>query len=183
MSLDLATTTGTWQIDPSHTTIGFSARHAMIAKVRGRFTEFNGTLTLDGQTPANSSAALTIMSASIETQNPDRDAHLKSGDFLDVEQFPTITFTTTSVNAKSPDTFIVSGILDIHGVAKPVDITWELVGVNTDPWGGIRIGFEGHAEISRKEFGLVWNVALETGGVLVGDTIKLDFDVEAVKDV
>ncbi len=182
MSTDLATTTGTWTIDPTHTTISFSARHAMIAKVRGQFNEFTGTLTLDGQSPARSTADLTIMSASIDTNNLDRDAHLKSADFLDVDQFPTITFTTTSVKATA-DGFIVSGVLDIHGIAKPVDVTWELIGINTDPFGAIRIGFEGHTEISRKEFGLVWNVALEAGGVLVGDAIKLSFDVEAVKQV
>lgn len=181
MSTALSETTGTWEIDPSHTTIGFHARHAMVAKVRGRFADFTGSFTLDGANPAASSATLTIMVASIDTKNADRDGHLTSPDFLDVEQFPTITFTSTGVTQKSDSEFVVTGDLTIHGVTKPVDITWELIGTTVDPWGGTRIGFEGRAEISRKEFGMVWNVALETGGVLVGDSVKLEFDVEAVK--
>jgi polyisoprenoid-binding protein YceI len=106
---------------------------------------------------------------------------VKSADFLDVEQFPTISFTSKAVTQKDDDEFIVTGDLTIHGVTKSVDVKFELQGTSQDPWGGTRIGFEGKAEISRKEFGLVWNVALETGGVLVGDTIKLEMDVEAVK--
>ena len=181
MSTDLAATTGTWEIDPTHSTIGFVARHAMVAKVRGGFSDFTGTLTLDGEDPAKSSASLTIVASSFSTNNPDRDAHVKSADFLDVEQFPTLTFASTAVTQKGDDEFIVTGDLTIHGVTKPVDVKFELLGTSQDPWGGTRIGFEGKAEISRKEFGLVWNVALETGGVLVGDTVKLELDVEAVK--
>ena len=181
MSTDLSTTTGTWEIDPGHTVLGFHARHAMVAKVRGRFSDFTGSFTLDGTNPAASSATLTIMAASIDTKNADRDGHLTSPEFLDVEQFPTITFTSTSVTQKSDSEFDVTGDLTIHGVTKPVTIHWELIGTTVDPWGGTRIGFEGKAEFSRKDFGMVWNVALETGGVLVGDTVKLEFDVEAVK--
>ena len=181
MSTDLATTTGTWQIDPSHSTIGFVARHAMVAKVRGHFTDVTGTLTLDGANPAASSASLTIVASSFTTGSDDRDNHVKSADFLDVEQFPTLSFVSTGVKQKDDDEFIVTGDLTIHGVTKSVDVKFELQGVSKDPWGGTRIGFEGKAEISRKEFGLVWNVALETGGVLVGDTIKIELDVEAVK--
>ena len=180
MSTSLDATTGTWEVDPTHSTIGFVARHAMVAKVRGGFTEFTGTLSLDGSDPSTSSAQLTIMSASFESKNAERDAHVKSPDFLDAEQFPTLTFTSTSVKQKSDETFIVSGNLTIHGVTKPVDVTFELLGTSQDPWGNTRIGFEGKAEISRKEFGLVWNVALETGGVLVGDTVKLELDIEAI---
>ena len=181
MSNDLAATTGTWEIDPSHSTIGFVARHAMVAKVRGGFSEFTGTLSLDGADPAKSSADLTIVASSFSTNNAERDAHVKSADFLDVEQFPTLTFKSTAVTQKDDDEFIVTGDLTIHGVTKPVDVKFELLGTSQDPWGGTRIGFEGKAEISRKDFGLVWNVALETGGVLVSDTIKLEMDVEAVK--
>lgn len=177
---DLAHTTGTWTIDPTHTTIGFSARHAMVAKVRGNFGEFSGTFTLDGDNPASSATELTAMTSSIDTRNPARDAHLKSADFLDVESFPTLTFTSASVSG-AENAFVVTGDLTIHGVTKSVPVTFELLGVSTDPWGGIRIGFEGSTEISRKDFGLVWNTALETGGVLVGDTIKINLDVEAVK--
>ena len=181
MSTDLAATTGTWQIDPTHSTIGFVARHAMVAKVRGGFTDFTGTLNLNGADPAASSAELTIVASSFESKNAERDAHVKSADFLDADQFPTITFTSTAVTQKGDDEFVVTGNLTIHGVTKPVDVKWELLGTSQDPWGNTRIGFEGKAEISRKEFGLVWNVALETGGVLVGDTIKLELDIEAVK--
>lgn len=177
---DLANTTGTWVIDPTHTTIGFSARHAMVAKVRGNFAEFAGSFTLDGSNPAASRAELTVETASIDTRNADRDGHLKSADFLDVENFPKLTFTSTSVSG-SGEKFTVTGDLTIHGVTKSVPVQFELLGVSTDPWGGIRIGFEGSTEISRKEFGLVWNAALETGGVLVGDTVKIELDVEAVK--
>lgn len=177
---DLSNTTGTWVIDPTHTTIGFSARHAMVAKVRGNFAEFAGSFTLDGSNPAASKAELTVQTATIDTRNADRDGHLKSADFLDVENFPTLTFTSTSVSGGG-EKFTVTGDLTIHGVTKSVPVEFELLGVSTDPWGGIRIGFEGSTEISRKEFGLVWNAALETGGVLVGDTVKIELDVEAVK--
>ncbi len=176
----LATATGTWVIDPAHTNLGFSARHAMVAKVRGNFDEFAGTFTIDGANPANSSAELTIQAASIDTKTADRDAHLKSADFLDVEVYPTITFTSTAVVVRGSD-IVVTGDLTIHGVTKSVDVTYELVGISQDPWGNTKIGFEGSTKISRKDFGLVWNAALETGGVLVGDEIKLNLDVEAAK--
>ena len=175
----LSSAIGTWVIDPTHTNLGFTARHAMVAKVRGTFTAFEGSFTIAEDVTA-STAELTIEAASIETKNADRDAHLKSGDFLDVEAFPTVTFTSTSVRVDGSD-IVVTGDLTIHGVTKSVDVTYELVGISQDPWGGTRIGFEGEAKISRKDFGLVWNVALETGGVLVGDEIKLTLDVEAVK--
>jgi len=177
---DLNATSGLWTIDPTHTTIGFSARHAMVAKVRGRFSAFSGTLNLDGANPAASRAELTIETASITTENTDRDGHLKSADFLDVENFPTITFTSTSVQPQG-SAFVVTGDLTIKGTTHSVPVTFELLGVGVDPWGGTRIGFEGETEISRKDFGLTWNVALETGGVLVSDSVKLQFDVEAIK--
>ena len=178
---DLSATTGTWVIDPAHTTIGFSARHAMVAKVRGSFTDFTGSFTLDGAVPENSTAELLVQTASLTTQNDDRDAHLKSADFLNVEANPTLTFKSTGVNVKGDDSFIVTGDLTIGNVTKSVDVAFELVGVSQDPWGGTRIGFDGETEIVRKDFGLVWNVALETGGVLVGEKVKLTLDVEAVK--
>lgn len=177
---DLSATTGVWDIDPTHSTIGFSARHAMIAKVRGRFAEFTGSITMNADDPASSSADLTIVATSITTENDDRDGHLRSAEFLDVETFPTITFTSTNVVANG-SSFTVTGDLTIRGVTRPVAVQWELLGVGQDPWGGTRIGFEGTAEISRKDFGLTWNVALEAGGVLVSDNVQLLFDVEAVK--
>ncbi|MHB1066841.1 MAG: YceI family protein [Candidatus Nanopelagicales bacterium] len=178
--ISLANATGTWAIDPAHTTLGFTARHAMVAKVRGSFGDFSGTFTIDGADLANSSAELTIQAASIDTKSADRDAHLASADFLDVENFPTITFVSTGVSARGSD-IVVTGDLTIHGVTKPVDVEYQYVGISQDPWGSTKIGFEGKATLSRKEFGLAWNVALEAGGVLVGDEIKLSLDVEATK--
>lgn len=176
----LASATGTWVIDPTHTTIGFSVRHAMIAKVRGNFGEFSGSFTIDGANLAASSAEVTIQAASIDTKNADRDAHLTSPDFLDVANFPTLTFTSTSVQASGNDVTL-TGDLTIHGVTRSVPVAYEFIGLSQDPWGNQRIGFEGTAKISRKEFDLTWNAALETGGVLVGDEITLLLDVEAVK--
>ncbi|MDP4804314.1 MAG: YceI family protein [Candidatus Nanopelagicales bacterium] len=177
---NLTDTTGTWQIDPTHTTIGFSVRHAMIAKVRGRFTDFAGTFTLNGDDPANSSAQLTVLLTSVDTQNDDRDNHLRSAEFFDVESFPEMTFVSTGVEAKGSD-FVVTGDLSVHGVTKSVPVKFELVGISQDPWGNTRIGFEGEADINRRDFGLEWNVALDTGGVLVSENIKITLDVEAVK--
>jgi polyisoprenoid-binding protein YceI len=178
--LTLANATGTWVIDASHTNLGFSARHAMVAKVRGNFGEFSGSFTIDGGNLAASSAELTIQAASIDTKSADRDAHLKSADFLDVEVYPTITFVSTSVAPKGAGV-VVTGDLTIHGVTKSVEVDYDFVGISQDPWGNTKIGFEGSTKISRKDFGLVWNVALESGGILVGDEIKLNLDVEADK--
>lgn len=178
--LALANATGTWVIDQAHTTLGFSARHAMVAKVRGNFGEFAGTFTIDDENLASSSAELTIQVASIDSKSADRDGHLKSADFLDVERFPTLTFTSTAI-AASGSSIVVTGDLTIHGVTKPVVVEYEFVGVSQDPWGNTKIGFEGHTKISRREFGLIWNAALESGGVLVGDDVTLTLDVEATK--
>ena len=177
---NLSTATGTWVIAPTHTNLGFSARHAMVAKVRGTFAEFAGSFTIDGDNLAASSAEVTIQVAGIDTKTADRDAHLKSPDFLDAETFPTITFVSTAVAAKGDDV-VITGDLTIHGVTKSVDVAYEFIGISQDPWGQTKIGFEGSTKISRKEFGLTWNAALETGGVLVGDEIKLNLDVEATK--
>ena len=178
---DISTITGTWAIDATHTTIGFHARHAMVAKVRGSFGTFEGSFTLDGANPSSSSAQVTIQADSIDTRTADRDAHIKSADFLDVENFPTLTFTSTAVKYSGDDKFVLTGDLTVHGVTKSVDIDVTFNGVGPDPWGGTRIGFEGKTEISRKDFGLTWNAALETGGVLVSDTIKIELEVEGVK--
>ena len=176
----LSAATGTWVIDPSHTTIGFSVRHAMVARVRGSFGTYSGSFTIDGENLSESTAELTISGASINTNSADRDAHLASPDFLDVENFPTLTFVSTGVSAKGDD-ILVTGDLTIHGVTKSVEVKYEFIGLSTDPYGNNKIGFEGSAKISRKEFGLVWNAALETGGVMVGDDITLTLDVEANK--
>ena len=177
---NLSAAAGTWDIDTAHTNLGFSARHAMVAKVRGHFADYSGTFTIDGENIANSKAEITIQTASILTGQADRDAHLKSPDFLDVENFPTITFVSTAV-AEKGDQVVITGDLTIHGVTKSVDVTYDFLGVSQDPWGNSKVGFEGSTKISRKDFGLTWNAALETGGVLVGDDIKLNLDVEGTK--
>ena len=177
---NLSAASGTWVIDPTHTNLGFSARHAMVAKVRGNFGEFSGSFTIDGDNLAASTAEVTIQVASIDTKTADRDTHLKSPDFLDVENFPTLTFVSTAVTPKGDDV-VITGDLTIHGVTKSVEIEYEFVGISQDPWGQTKIGFEGSTKISRKDFGLTWNAALETGGVLIGDEIKLNLDVEATK--
>ncbi|HZG93486.1 MAG TPA: YceI family protein [Mycobacteriales bacterium] len=175
------TLTGTWAIDPSHSRLGFSARHAMVATVRGGFREFDGTLHLDEADPARSSAHVTIQSASIDTSVADRDGHLRSGDFLDVETHPTLTFTSTSARAAGDDEYVLVGDLTIRGVAKPVELAVTYLGTSRDAYGNLRAGFEAETTINRKDFGLVWNVALETGGILVGDKIKIAIDISAIK--
>lgn len=178
---DYSAAAGTWKIDETHTTLGFSARHAMVAKVRGRFNDFEGSFTIDATSPENSVATVSIKTASVDTRNEDRDAHLKSADFLDVEKFPELTFTSTAIKNVSDNEFVVGGDLTINGVTRNVDVELTYVGVSQDPWGGTRIGFEGSTEINRRDFGLTFNVALDTGGVLVSEKIKIELDVEAVK--
>lgn len=172
--------TGTYAIDPSHSSIGFVARHAMITKVRGFFEDFSGTFTFDEENVAASNATFTAQVASINTKNADRDGHLKSADFFDADQFPTITFTSTAA-AKKGDDYVVTGDLTIHGVTKSVEVTFEYTGTSQDPFGNTRVGFEGEAEVNRKEFGLTWNAALETGGVLVSENIKIVLEISAIK--
>ncbi len=174
--------TGTYTLDPSHTTIGFVARHAMVTKVRGAFNEFEGTIVIDGDNPSASSANVTIEAASIDTRNADRDGHLRSNDFFAMEQYPTITFASTAV-AVDGDSVSVTGDLTIKDVTKPVTIDFELTGAATDPFGNHRIGFEGEVDVHRKDWGVEWNAPLETGGVLVSDKVKLTFDVSAIKNV
>jgi polyisoprenoid-binding protein YceI len=177
----LEQTTGTWVIDPSHSRVGFSAKHAMVATVRGQFTEFAGSLTLDGANPAASAGEVTIAATSIATSSDDRDNHLRSGDFLDVETYPELTFRSTGVKHEGGDDFVMTGDLTIRGTTRPVELEVELEGLATDPFGNERIGFSGQTTISRKDFGLTWNVALEAGGVLVSDKVKITLDVSAVK--
>ena len=177
---DLSTTTGTWTLDPSHTRLGFAAKHAMVTTVRGAFLEFEGSLTLDGDAPANSSAHLVIQAASFDSGNGQRDGHVKGADFLDVENYPTLTFVSTNVRQDGND-FVLVGDLTIRGTSRPVEIAGELEGVDTDPFGNERIGFSGETTISRKDFGLTWNVALESGGILVSDKVKITLDVSAIR--
>ncbi|MCU0301926.1 MAG: YceI family protein [Candidatus Nanopelagicales bacterium] len=171
---------GTWTIDPSHTRLGFVARHAMVTKVRGQFEEFAGTIVIDAANPSASTANVTVQLASVNTGSADRDAHLRSPDFFDVETNTEMTFVSTGVK-QDGDEFVMLGDLTIKGVSRPVELELEPTGVATDPFGNVRAGFEGEAEISRKDFGLTWNVALEAGGVLVSDKIKIQLDVSAIK--
>jgi polyisoprenoid-binding protein YceI len=173
--------TGDYTLDAPHSRIGFTARYAMVTKVRGSFNQFVGSIHVDGDEPAKSTADLTITTASIDTRNADRDGHLRSGDFLLVEEFPQITFVSTETKQTGDDTFDVTGDLTIKDITRPVTIALDFVGANTDPYGQARVNFEGSATISRKEFGVTWNAALETGGVVVGDKIVLDFEISAIK--
>lgn len=177
----LADLTGTYTLDPAHTGIGFVARHAMITKVRGSFTEFEGTLHLDGSDPARSTAEVSIQAASIDTGNADRDKHLRTNDFLDAPNHPQITFTSTQVEQLDDSHFRLTGDLMIKGTVKQISIEFEFTGAALDPMGNHRVGFEGAVTISRKEYGLTWNAALEGGGVLVGDKVALAFDISAIR--
>ncbi len=177
---------GSYAVDPSHTRLGFQARHAMITNVRGHFSEFTGTVVIDATDPTASTAStveLQIQMASVSTGSADRDNHLRSGDFFDVEQFPTMDFRSTSVEVVdvADQTLRVHGDLTIKGIAKPVTVELEFTGSARDPFGNNRAGFEGRAQVNRKDWGLTWNAALETGGVLVSEKIKLAFDVSLVK--
>ncbi|MCB0912510.1 MAG: YceI family protein [Propionibacteriaceae bacterium] len=173
--------TGTYTLDPSHSRIGFVARHAMIAKVRGAFNEVSGTATIDGANPAASSLEVTIQAASIDTRDANRDGHLTSPDFFDAGTYPTITFVATGFAITDDATVEVTGDLTIKGVTKPVTVPFEFGGAATDPFGNDRIGFEGQVVVNRKDWDLTWNAALETGGVLVSDKVTLEFEVSAVR--
>jgi polyisoprenoid-binding protein YceI len=181
MSTITVPTTGTYSIDPSHSRIGFVARHAMISKVRGSFNEFDGTGYFDAEHPERSRFELTIKAASIDTRNADRDGHLRSNDFFDMERYPEITFRSTLVEAVSADVYRVTGDLSIKGVTRPVTFDVEYTGSATDPFGNNRIGLEGQVTVNRKDWGVNWNAALEAGGVLVSEKVTLEFEVSAVR--
>ena len=174
--------TGTWTLDPAHTRIGFVARHAMVTKVRGSFNEFEGTAALDGANPANSHAEVTIKAASIDTRNAQRDEHLRSNDFLAMQEHPEITFISTGVRQADDTTFELTGDLTIRGVTKSVTIPFTFEGAAKDPFGNLRAGFEGSVAINRKDWGVTWNAALEGGGVLVSDKVTLEFEISAIKN-
>ena len=172
---------GSYTLDAVHSRLGFSARHAMVTTVRGQFGDFDGTAVVDSNTPGSSSVSLTLRTASIDTGAEDRDGHLRSPDFFDVEKFPTITFRSTRVE-RDGNVWSITGDLTIKDVTRPVTIPFEHTGSAQDPFGNTRIGFEGSVTINRKDYGLTWNAALETGGVLVSENIKLEFDVSAIKN-
>lgn len=173
--------TGTYTIDPTHSRIGFVARHAMVTKVRGSFNDFDGTGTFDADHPTAARLQLTIKAASIDTRNTDRDAHLRSNDFFDMDTYPEITFVSTAVQQTGDDEYQVTGDLTIKGVTKPVTIDFEYTGTAVDPYGNTRIGLEGTTTINRKDWGVNWNAALETGGILVSEKVTLEFEVSAIR--
>lgn len=174
--------TGTWTLDPAHTRMGFHARHAMVTKVRGHFTEFEGTAVVDGSDLAASKVNVTIQTASIDTYNEQRDAHLRSNDFLAMDEYPRITFTSTRIEPTGPMSFDLTGDLSIKDVTRSITIPFEFQGAAIDPFGNQRAGFEGSVTINRKDFGVTWNAPLETGGMLVSDKVVLEFDVSAIKN-
>ncbi len=171
--------TGTWNLDPAHTTVGFSARHLMAAKVRGSFKKFSGTVTI-GETLGESSVEVTIDAASIDTGVEDRDNHLRSADFLDVETYPTLEFVSTAVREKG-DGYQVDGDLTIRGTTNPVTLALDYHGLVTDPWGNDKALFSASTEIDRETWGLTWNQALEAGGWLVGKKVKIEIEAQAAK--
>ncbi|MFE5513606.1 MULTISPECIES: YceI family protein [unclassified Streptomyces] len=178
----LAALTGDYTIDPAHSSIGFTVRHAMVTNVRGGFAEHEGTLKLDGTDPGASTASIDVRIASVDTGIADRDAHLRSGDFFDAEQFPLMSFRSTRAEQLGGDKYRITGDLTIKDVTRPLSIDLEFNGTATDVYGNERVGFEGSAEILRSEWGLTWNAALETGGVMVSDKVKLTFDISAIKN-
>jgi polyisoprenoid-binding protein YceI len=169
----------TYSIDKAHSEVTFQVRH-LLTKVRGRFSDFDGTIDYDEQKPEESSVEVTIRAASIDTNERDRDAHLRSADFFDVEKYPALTFKSTAITRNRADGFKVAGDLTIHGVTRPVTFDVEFLGKAKDPWGNERVAFEAEATINRKDYGLNWNAALETGGFLVGDEVKVSLSAQAV---
>jgi polyisoprenoid-binding protein YceI len=175
-----AGTRTTWKLDPSHTAIEFSAKHLMISTVKGRITDIEGTIYTDEKNPRNSSVEATLKAASLDTRTDQRDQHLRSADFLDVEKYPEIKFRSTRIEGDK-DSFKLTGDLTIRDVTRPITLDVEFEGAGKDPWGGERVGFSAKGKIDRRDFGLTWNQALETGGVVVGNDIKISLEVEAIK--
>ncbi len=178
---DMTALEGSYAIDPTHSTLAFVARHAMITKVRGSFTDFSGSAEIHGSAPETSTVNVDIDVASVDTRNKDRDEHLKSGDFFEVEKFPKITFNSTGFEVTDSSTVEITGDLTIKDVTKSVTIPFEFGGEALDPFGNTRIGFEGKTEVNRRDFNLTWNAALDTGGVLVSEKITLEFEISAIK--
>jgi polyisoprenoid-binding protein YceI len=170
---------GTYQLDPAHSVVEFVVRHLGLAKVRGRFNEFRGTFRI-AEDPTDSEIEATIDAASIDTRDANRDEHLRTADFLDAENHPTLTFRSTSVSRRG-DRWVVDGDLTVRGVTRPVRLDLEFEGSVLDPWGNVRIGGSATGEINREDFGLTWNQALETGGWLVGKQVRLELSAEAIR--
>ena len=177
----MTTTTGTrtYRIDKAHSEAIFQVRH-LVTKVRGRFTDFEGTIEYNEANPEQSSVNFTIQATSVDTAEPDRDKHLRTPDFFHVEQYPTITFHSKRISRRGGDTFDVTGDLTMHGVTKEIVLPVAHMGKAKDPWGGERVGFEAETTLNRKDYGLNWNAMLEAGGFLVGDDVKVSLEIQAV---
>lgn len=171
----------TWNIDSSHSGVHFTVRHMVIAKVRGAFQRFEGRVELDEKNIESSKVSVRIDATSIDTREEKRDAHLRSADFFDVAKYPELTFESTKIEKAGDDRYRVTGALTIHGITKEVVLDAESLGFGKDPWGNERAAFQAQVSINRKDFGLTWNQALEAGGVLVGDKVDINLDVQAVK--
>jgi polyisoprenoid-binding protein YceI len=178
---DTTTGTSTWALDAAHTNVGFAVKHMMIATVRGHFSDVNATVEIDGTDYSTARIEAEIDAASITTRNDQRDTHLRSADFFDVENFPKLTFKSTRIDVKSEDALEVTGDLTIRGTTRPVKLNVTIEGHGKDPWGGQRTAFTAETKIKRGEFGLTWNQALETGGVVVSDEIKITIEGELVQ--
>jgi polyisoprenoid-binding protein YceI len=171
---------GTYAIDPSHSEVGFSVRHLMVSKVRGRFSDMTGSIVV-ADDPLASSVEVAIGTASIDTRDEKRDAHLRSSDFFHVERYPTMTYRSVTVVPAGPGRWLVEGHLTLGGVTRPVPLSVTFEGAAADPWGGVRAGFSARGELDREDFGLNWNQALEAGGVVVGKKVSIEIEVEAVR--
>jgi polyisoprenoid-binding protein YceI len=179
MTAPATETRTTWKLDPSHTTIEFAAKHMMITTVKGRFVDVEGTIVADEQNFADSEVTATMKAASIDTRSEQRDTHLRSADFLDVEHYPEVTFKSTRIEGTKEE-FKLTGNLTVRGTTRPItlDVTYE--GSGKDPWGGTRASFSAHGKFDRRDYGLTWNVALETGGILVSNEVKINIEAQAV---
>jgi polyisoprenoid-binding protein YceI len=175
----VSTSTRTFSIDKAHSEATFQVRH-LVTKVRGHFSDFSGTIQFNEQVPEESSVSFTIQAASIDTNTADRDAHLRSEDFFFVDKHPAITFVSSNISKKGSEEHAVRGTLTIRGVAKEISLPVTFLGHAKDPWGNARLGFEAETTINRKDFGLMWNAALETGGFLVGDEVKISLQIQAI---
>ena len=169
-----------WKVDTAHSTIGFAVKHMMFTTVKGRFTDVSGAIEIDDDNPSGGRAEITVPAASIDTGDAKRDAHLRSADFFDVEKFPSLTFRSTRIEGTA-QRFTLWGDLTIHGVTRPIALDVAFEGRGKDPWGGERAGYSASATLNRRDFGLLWNAALETGGLLVGDEVKITLDLQLVR--
>lgn len=180
-NIPFPSTSGSYEIDPAHSRIGFVARHAMVTKVRGSFNDFSGSGYFDVDKPENSHLRLTIQATSIDTRNADRDSHLRSNDFFAMDEYPEITFVSTAVESEGDSGFAVTGDLTMKGQTQPVTISFAYEGVAVDPYGAERIGLDGMVIVNRKDWGINFNAPLETGGVLIGERVALEFEVSATR--